>query len=47
MSFEGMSCSIEMDGKPHFFLSYVSLIFFVNLVLGIFFFVFVFKEKHL
>lgn len=45
MSFEGASCSIEMDGKPHFFfLSYVSLIF-VNLVLGIF--VVVFKEKCL
>lgn len=35
VSFEGVSCSIEMDGKPHFFLSYVSLIF-VKLVLGIF-----------
>jgi len=34
-----------MDGKPHFFLSYVSLIF-VKLVLGILLLVVVFKEKR-
>lgn len=41
---EGVSCSIETDGKPHVFLNYVSLIS-VYLVLGIL--LLVFKEQRL